>query len=137
MTNPVLYGIPNCDTVKKTRKFLDKQNVAYQFHDFRKDGCDSALVKDWIKNGADTALVNRRSTTWKSLDEESKQEVVALLESIQANQTLSALKTKQIKWLSDLLSDNPTLIKRPVFSLDKATTPLIGFKEHDYLNAID
>lgn len=65
-----LYGIPNCDTVKKARTWLDQNNVEHQFHDFRKDGVDAAQVKQWIADlGVDT-LINKRSTSWKALSDE-------------------------------------------------------------------
>ena len=67
-----IYGINNCDTVKKARKQLEKQGVDYQFHDFRKDGLDSKVVNQWIKDlGVDT-LVNKRSRTWKELNEKQQ-----------------------------------------------------------------
>lgn len=106
-----LYGIPNCDTVKKARTWLDQNNVEHQFHDFRKDGVDAAQVKQWIADlGVDT-LINKRSTSWKALTDEQKS---GLNES-------TAL---------ELILESPTLIKRPL--LDKDGELQVGFKTATY-----
>ena len=106
-----LYGIPNCDTVKKARTWLDQNNVEHQFHDFRKDGVDAAQVKQWIADlGVDT-LINKRSTSWKALTDEQKS---SLNES-------TAL---------ELILESPTLIKRPL--LDKDGELQVGFKAATY-----
>ena len=65
---PTLYGIPNCDTVRKARRWLDEAGVAYSFHDFRSDGLDRETVAGWIDAKGWETVVNRRSTSWKSLD---------------------------------------------------------------------
>lgn len=90
-----LYGIPNCDSVKKARTWLEKHEVPYDFHDFRKDGLDAALVKDWLARVGVDVLLNRRGTTWRQLDEAEKQDL---------GETAVAR----------LLLAHPTLIKRPV-----------------------
>jgi len=106
-----LYGIPNCDTVKKARTWLDQNNVAHQFHDFRKDGVDAAQVKQWIADlGVDT-LINKRSTSWKALSDEQKS---SLSEA-------TAL---------ELILESPTLIKRPL--LDNEGELQVGFKAATY-----
>lgn len=106
-----LYGIPNCDTVKKARTWLDQNSVEHQFHDFRKDGVDAAQVKQWIADlGVDT-LINKRSTSWKALTDEQKS---GLNES-------TAL---------ELILESPTLIKRPL--LDKDGELQVGFKTATY-----
>ncbi len=106
-----LYGIPNCDTVKKARKWLESQGVDYRFHDFRADGITAAQVKGWLKTlGAET-LVNRRSTTWKQLSEAERDSIGAA-----AGVTL--------------IVENPTLIKRPL--LETGSTTQVGFKAADY-----
>lgn len=106
-----LYGIKNCDTVKKAQKWLDAHGVKYQFHDFRQDGLDKNLLTSWIENLGWEAVVNKRSTTWRNLSDEEK--------NITSN-------TQAIK----LLLANPTLIKRPV--TQKGTTVLIGFNEAEF-----
>lgn len=106
-----LYGIPNCDTVKKARKWLETKSIDYHFHDFRKDGVDKKQLSHWLAELGWEALVNRRSTTWRGLAEQQK--------AISSNQ--DALK---------LLLDNPSLIKRPV--IESGNTLLVGFKETDW-----
>lgn len=109
--NILLYGIHNCDTVKKARKWLDANDMDYQFVDFRKDGTDKQKIARWIdKAGAETVL-NKRGTTWRKLLPEQQQ-----IESDQA--------------LVELLSEQPTLIKRPV--LEAGDKLLIGFSEASY-----
>ena len=105
-----LYGIKNCDTVKKARTWLDKNQVAYQFHDFRSDGLSETQVKHWISDLGVEALVNKRSTTWKELDEQTKNTF-----DINAAQVITA---------------NPTLIKRPL--LDTGKQKYVGFKDTEY-----
>lgn len=108
-----LYGIKNCDTVKKARDWLTAHNIDYSFHDFRVDGLSAQQVTGWIYDlGLDT-LVNKRSTTWKALDEKTK---ASLNESTAVQ----------------ILIDNPTLIKRPLLDTGKQKT--VGFKATDYQN---
>ena len=63
-----LYGINNCDTVKKARRWLEQHGVEYSFHDLREDGIDAAEVQGWLTELGWEKLVNRRSTSWKQLD---------------------------------------------------------------------
>ncbi|KQM69038.1 Spx/MgsR family RNA polymerase-binding regulatory protein [Xylophilus sp. Leaf220] len=64
----LLYGIPNCDTVKKARAWLSDHGVAYRFHDFKKDGVPEAALDRWRAAVGDELLLNRRGTTWRGLD---------------------------------------------------------------------
>ncbi|WP_178862350.1 Spx/MgsR family RNA polymerase-binding regulatory protein [Thiomicrorhabdus cannonii] len=105
-----MYGIPNCDTVKKARKYLETHQLAYDFHDFKKQGLDIALLESWLQFQPLEKLVNKRSTSWKQLDDAQK---TALL-----NGDLNVLLT------------TPTLIKRPV--LVSANDVIIGFDEKAY-----
>lgn len=107
----VLYGIKNCDTVKKARRWLDEKNVDYRFHDFRADGLDVATVEQWLAKEDWTVVVNRRSTTWKTLDASERD---TMNERSAAKAILAA----------------PTLVKRPV--LDDGTSLRFGFKSDDY-----
>lgn len=108
-----LYGIKNCDTVKKARTWLDKNKIDYAFHDFRTDGVSADQVSNWIGElGLDT-LVNKRSTTWKELDENSKNNF-------------------NEKNAIAIITANPTLIKRPL--LDTGKQKHVGFKEAEYNN---
>jgi arsenate reductase len=106
-----LYGISNCDTVRKARKWLASHDVAYQFHDFRKDGLSSKQVTAWVKAVGWEALLNRRGQTWRKLADKDK-----------ANLS----EAKAIK----LMASEPTLIKRPVLAVNKQVT--VGFSEADY-----
>lgn len=92
-----VYGISNCDTCRKTRRWLDERGTDYRFHDFRKDGLDHATVAAWLGELGADVLVNRRGTTWRQLPEDDR----AKLETNAA----------------DLLVAHPTLIKRPVIDL--------------------
>lgn len=106
-----LYGIKNCDTVKKARDWLAKNNIEYRFHDFRVDGLSEDQVKNWITEIGLEALVNKRSTTWKELD----------------NATKDGFNEKNA---AAVIAENPTLIKRPL--LDNGKQKHIGFKDVEY-----
>lgn len=105
---PVLYGIPNCDTVKKARAWLENSGIAYHFHDFRKDGLELSQLQAWSQSVGHDTLLNRRGTTWRKLDDSRKQ---ALDEA-------AALA---------LMLEQPALIKRPV--LVKGRQILVGFDQ--------
>jgi arsenate reductase len=106
-----LYGIKNCDTVKKARTWLEQNNVDYHFHDFRADGLTVAQVNAWVAEIGLETLVNKRSTTWKELDE-----------AIKTNFNEANAAT--------IISENPTLIKRPL--LDTGKQKHVGFKDTEY-----
>lgn len=111
----ILYGISNCDTVRKAKKYLENQHADFQFHDFRKDGLTPAHIQQWLNSVSFADIVNKRSTSWRSLDEEAKN---TLSSEVASDDAL------------DILSRQPTLIKRPV--LQVADKVFIGFKESDY-----
>ncbi len=106
-----LYGIKNCDTVRKARKWLEARGIEYQFHDFRTDGLDRAQLQAWLQTTSPDLLVNRRSTTWKQLEQDQRD---------LADQGD----------VIELLLAHPTLIKRPVLNTNKQV--LVGFKPEDY-----
>lgn len=106
-----LYGIKNCDTVRKARKWLDSHGVDYQFHDFREDGVDKDAVFAWIDELGWQNLVNRRSSSWKKLDEQDRS-------NMNDESALQAI----------LL--HPTLIKRPL--LDTGKQRYTGFSAANY-----
>lgn len=108
---PVLYGIKNCDTVKKARKWLDSQSIDYTFVDFREDGLNQEKVEAWLSQTDWTNLLNKRSTTFRNLSEDQKNSL--------SEQTMLPLVLEQ-----------PTLIKRPV--LEHEGTLQIGFKAEQY-----
>ena len=100
-----LHGIPNCDTCRKARKWLDAAGVDHEFHDFRKDGLEAGAVAAWSAELGLDKLVNRRGTTWRNLTDDQK----------------ARLETAP----TDLLVENPTLLKRPV--IDLGDRRLVGF----------
>ena len=106
-----LYGIKNCDSVKKARKWLDTHGIEYQYHDFREDGLNREVVAAWLAELGWEALVNKRSTSWKALDEASRKSM----------NTESALVA---------IIDQPTLIKRPL--LDTGHERHTGFSASSY-----
>jgi arsenate reductase (glutaredoxin) len=93
---PTIYGIANCDTVKKSRAWFDAQGKAYQFHDYKKHGVPEAALRQWTKRLGWEALVNKKGTTWRQLN--PKQQAVVTDEA-------SAM---------DLMLANSSVIKRPV-----------------------
>ncbi len=101
-----VYGLPNCDTCRKAQKWLEAQGAPFTFHDVRADGLKKTDLQKWIKLFGAETVVNRRSTTWRGLDEKIK----------------NALTDKTAP---DLLMENPTLLKRPVF--DFGSDVVIGF----------
>ena len=107
----ILYGIPNCDTVKKARHWLDSHQVSYRFYDFKKEGIDNATLNKWIKKVGMDSLINRRGTTWCRLSAAEKQ----------------ALDQNA---LTKLICEYPTLIKRPV--VDTGSRILVGFDQDKY-----
>lgn len=95
-----LYGIKNCDTVKKAKKWLNSNNIEYTFVDFKTEYIDTSDLKTWLTQGQGAALVNTRGTTYRKLTDDEK-----------ANLTATSEK-QNIDFA--LLSEQPTLIKRPV-----------------------
>ncbi len=106
-----LYGIPNCDTIKRARKWLDDKNIAYEFHDYKKAGIDRKTLENWCKEFGYETLINKRGTTWRKLDDQLKNNI---------NET-SAIK---------IMQENTSVIKRPVLISDH--TKIVGFNEADY-----
>jgi arsenate reductase len=106
-----LYGIPNCDTVKRARAWLDAHAVAYRFHDFKKQGVPESAVDSWLQNPGWEAVVNRRGTTWRRLDEETR---AAIVDAGSARTALLAV---------------PSLIKRPVVDWASGEAATVGFDE--------
>jgi arsenate reductase len=107
----IVYGIANCDTIRKARKWLQSRDLAYQFHDFRKDGLDPALLQEWVSKVGWETLLNRRGTTWRKLPEKTRDTI----------NEQSAIK---------IMLEQPAIIKRPVLVTGKQI--LIGFNEDEY-----
>ena len=106
-----LYGIPNCDTIKKARKWLDEHNIEYHFHDYKKAGASAPDLESWCESFGLEKVLNKRGTTWRKLDIEDKDNLSQ-------------------KALINLMVEQPSLIKRPIISEDSPL--LIGFSPETY-----
>jgi arsenate reductase (glutaredoxin) len=109
----VVYGIPNCDTVKKARVWLAEHGHDYRFHDFKKDGLTAGRLEGWLAQVPLDTLLNRRGTTWRALDEAQKAAADAPAGAIA------------------LMVEKPSLIKRPVLEVD-GRVRAVGFAAADY-----
>ena len=110
-----LYGIPNCDAVKKARRWLEGAGVAYHFHDYRKDGLQQDTLVQWVDELGWEMLLNRRGSTWRKLPEKEKL-------AINAERAIT------------LMLEQPPMIKRPL--LDMGGQKLLGFSEEQYSNLL-
>ena len=106
-----LYGIPNCDTMKKARTWLKDNGVHYDFHDYKKTGIDEATLRGWIKQVGWELLLNRRGMMWRKVPDETKA-------SIDESSAIG------------LMLETPSIIKRPVLDTGKGLH--VGFKPEQY-----
>lgn len=106
-----MYGIPNCDTIKKAKKWLEAEGVEYQFHDYRKQGIDTALVEQFCQQLGWENVLNKRGTTYRQLSAEQKE-------------TLNEANAIA------LLVEQPAMIKRPILVVGDDYH--IGFKADQY-----
>ena len=111
--NMVVYGIPNCDTVKKARTWLSDRDIAHTFHDFKKQGVTETLLLGWLSDVPLDTLLNRRGTTWRGLSDTYKDE---------AGSTAGAIA---------LMIHKPSIIKRPVLVVNGRVKSL-GFDADKY-----
>jgi len=111
-----LYGIRNCDTVKKARKWLDEQGISYEFHDFKKDGLDEVRLSQWENAVGWERLLNRRGTTWRKLSDKVRD-------------TISAQSAHAI------MLENTSIIKRPV--VEHESSVYVGFNANDWATLIN
>jgi len=109
-----LYGIPNCDTVKKACTWLETHGVTYEFHDYKKLGVDNALLAKWMAKVGWESVINRKGQTWRKLSDAEKAQVVDDASAIQ------------------LAQDKPSAIKRPAF--EHKGKLILGFNESEYQN---
>lgn len=109
----IIYGIKNCDTVKKARRWLEENGVNARFHDYRADGLDDALIQTLVDKQGWEALLNTRGTTWRKLDDAERT----------ACDNADAAKA--------LMLAHPAVIKRP-FLLAASGESLLGFKPESY-----
>ena len=107
-----VYGIPNCNTVKKALDWLKQNNLPYEFHDYKKEGVTKEKLKEWCDNFGWETVLNKKGTTWRQLTEEEKCAV--------KNQR-AAIK---------LMVEKRSMIKRPV--IESEGKLLIGFDEDEY-----
>lgn len=109
-----VYGIKNCNTVKKALNWLDEHNISYTFHDFKKEGVSEEKLKEWEKRFGWEKLVNKKGTTWRKLSAEEQGAIVDAKTAIKA------------------LQSNTSMIKRPIVEAPKHW--LLGFDESEYQN---
>ncbi len=109
--NITIYGIKNCDTMKKARKWLDAQGVEYAFHDYKKDGVTPEQLTVWAQSTSWEKLLNKAGTTFRKLPDADKQGL------------------DEAKAIA-LMVQQPSMIKRPVLDMDGGY--LVGFKEAEY-----
>lgn len=94
-----LFGIPNCDTVKKARTWLDEQGITYQFHDFKKQGVPAERLPDWMQAVGWEKLLNRQGTTWRKLDDATKASAVDAASAAAVMQEhASTIKRPVVEW---------------------------------------
>jgi Spx/MgsR family transcriptional regulator len=98
-----VYGIPNCDTVKKARKWLDEMCIAYSFHDHKKLGADPARLRRWVEEAGWETVLNRRGTTFRKLDEADKADLDAAKAAALMEAHTSTIKRPIVEYPGGLL----------------------------------
>ena len=117
MSNPVtLYGISNCDTIKKARSWLDQHQVEYDFHDYRKQGLETPLLRQMSARLGWENMLNRRGTTWRKLPEQTRQQL-------------------DVEAAFKIMLENPAIIKRPILGRDGQW--YLGFSPQQYEEIFD
>lgn len=106
-----LYGISNCDTIRKARKWLQERDIEYTFHDFRKDGLNPVQLRAWVAELGWEALLNKRGTTWRKLPEQTRATM---------DETLALA----------VMEDQPAIIKRPLLATSGQL--VVGFSAKQY-----
>ena len=109
-----VYGIPNCDTVKKTRTWLEKNSIAYTFHDYKKEGISDDKIENWFETLPWEKVVNKASATWKALSDEEKAAVT------------------DEKSAAKLMIGHTSVIKRPLIEDETGKAVALGFSEKEY-----
>lgn len=113
---PTMYAIPNCDTVKKARVWLDQHGVAYAFHDYKKTGIDRSALAGWVDEHGWETVLNRAGTTFRKLPDADKAD-------LDADKAIA------------LMLAQPSMIKRPVLELPGGKL-IVGFKPEIYQAAL-
>jgi arsenate reductase len=109
-----IYGIKNCDTMKKAFVWLDKHKIKYSFHNYKESGIDAETIELWLKKIPMEQLINMKSTTWREQSEESKKSISNPKKAI------------------TMMMENTSVIKRPLVVFGKEKY-LLGFKEEEWL----
>ena len=112
----IIYGISNCDSVKKAKKWFDQNNIDYQFYDVRKQPLNTETVESWVTQLGWEQVINKRSTSWKQLSQ-------ALRDSMDSSQAIEAIV------------EQPTLFKRPFITRDNQVVTA-GFNVTEYENKL-
>lgn len=107
----IIYGIKNCDSVKKARSWFESKDIEYTFHDFRADGLSKDLLQGWLDTLGAESIINMRSTTWKQLSEKDQKLALSGMASA-------------------VVLANPTLIKRPVVASGEHL--IVGLRLEEY-----
>lgn len=113
-----VFGIKNCNTVKRALEWLGSHDVSYNFHDYKAKGITAAKLREWSRQVGWETLVNRRGTTWRQLDDAQKEQVT--------NQT-AAIR---------LMTEKPSVIRRPLIEKDGKVVA-VGFDEGEYERIFD
>ena len=108
----IMYGIPNCDTIKKARKWMQQHDVNYRFHNYKKDGTDPTRLARWADQLGWEKLINRRGTSWRKLDEDTRNNM-------------------DLARALEIMQQNPSIIKRPLIETANGKL-LLGFDEKAY-----
>lgn len=95
-----VFGIPNCESVKKAREWLSEHGIEYTFHDFKKSGIDQAHLRRWIEQSEIGVVLNKKGLTWRQLPQEDREVIVDKASAVKA------------------MMAHPSLIKRPVIEVD-------------------
>jgi arsenate reductase (glutaredoxin) len=112
-----VYGIPNCNTVKKALDWLKAEKIAFEFHDFKKEGVTKTLLSNWSKQVGTDVLINKRGTTWRTFSPEQ--------------QAAAAIKAGAVS----LMMEKPSLIKRPIVERN-GTVLSVGFEAAEWAQKI-
>lgn len=108
-----IYGIPNCDTVKKTQTWLKAHNITFEFYNYKKEGISQAKLASWLEVFDWTKLINRAGSTWRQFSDEQKAAIIDNASAI------------------ELMIEKPSVIKRPLVEIDGKAV-LLGFSEAEF-----
>lgn len=107
-----IYGIKNCDTVKKALNWLTENKISYQFHDYKKEGVDKETLEKFVEKFGYEKILNQKGMTWRALDKADQQKITDKKSAI------------------DLMLEKPSIIKRPL--VDNGEKLLVGFNEEEW-----